>query len=101
MRILLGGGTGFLGRHLEKQLLNRGHTIQLISRTPGNNRITWDELESEASSTNGLPECDAVVNLSGENILNPFRRWNASYKNDIYNSRIGTNELLVKLMSEG
>lgn len=103
MRIFVGGGTGFIGRHLEKELLRRGHTVQIISRTPGKNRITWDELEKEASATTNdvLADCDALVNLSGEYILNPLRLWNESYKNDIFNSRIGTNQLLVKIMSKG
>lgn len=96
MRVLIGGGSGFVGRHLQKALTNRGHTVQIISRTKGAQRVTWSELEDEKK----LPECDALVNLSGEYILNPFRIWNESYKNDVYNSRIGTNRLLVQLMNE-
>ena len=95
MRVLIGGGTGFIGRHLEKALRQRGHTVQLISRTNGPERVTWKEIETEQK----LPECDALVNLSGEYILNPFRLWNASYKKDVYESRIGTNRLLVNVMS--
>ena len=97
MKVLIGGGTGFIGRNLKKALINRGHTVIIISRTPANNRITWKDLEREDK----LPDCDAVVNLSGEYILNFFRRWNDSYRQDIYSSRIETNNLLVKLMTKG
>ena len=96
MRVLIGGGSGFIGRHLEKALRQRGHTVQLISRTNGPQRVTWNEIRTEQK----LPECDALVNLSGEYILNPFRFWNENYKKDVYDSRIGTNQLLVDVMSK-
>ena len=47
MKVLIGGGTGFIGRNLKKALINRGHTVIIISRTPANNRITWKDLERE------------------------------------------------------
>ena len=98
MKILIGGGSGFIGRNLHKALLQRGHTALIISRTPGKDKITWRELESEKS----LPEkTDGVVNLCGEYILNTFRRLNDAYKKDVYESRIGTNKIIVKLISEG
>ncbi|XP_057299742.1 epimerase family protein SDR39U1-like [Hydractinia symbiolongicarpus] len=98
MKVLIGGGTGFLGRNLHKALLNRGHTVEIISRTkPKTGRYTWSQLEDEGS----LPDCDALVNLSGEYILNTFRRWNEAYKRDVYESRVKLNELLVKLMVTG
>jgi NAD dependent epimerase/dehydratase family enzyme len=33
-------------------------------------------LAQEELQQDGLPECDAVVNLAGENIGNPLRRYN-------------------------
>lgn len=97
MKILIGGGTGFIGRHLTKTLKSHGHSVEVISRTSGPGRITWDKLKADKT----LPECDAVVNLSGEYVLNVMRRWNDAYKSDVRSSRIETNKLLVKLMTEG
>lgn len=38
---------------------------------PGLKRMTWHELES-----NGIPEkTHAVINLAGQNVLDPSRRW--------------------------
>lgn len=38
---------------------------------PGLKRMTWHELES-----NGIPDKTyAVVNLAGQNVLDPSRRW--------------------------
>lgn len=38
---------------------------------PGHNRLTWHELDEK-----GLPDNTyAVVNLAGQNVLDPTRRW--------------------------
>ncbi|XP_075387616.1 epimerase family protein SDR39U1 isoform X3 [Tenrec ecaudatus] len=43
MRVLVGGGTGFIGTALVRLLKARGHQVTLASRTPGPDRITWVE----------------------------------------------------------
>ncbi|XP_078060930.1 epimerase family protein SDR39U1-like, partial [Mustelus asterias] len=67
MKILIGGGTGFIGGALTRLLRSKGHEVGHISRRPGPGEV-WDRVGSE-----GLTSCDAVVNLSGENVLNPLR----------------------------
>ena len=69
LALLLGGGTGFIGKRLSKILSN---DVTIISRMPGLRRITWMDLEN-----NGLPKGGdiAVVNLAGQNVLDPTRRW--------------------------
>ncbi|XP_076004498.1 epimerase family protein SDR39U1 [Genypterus blacodes] len=94
MRILVGGGSGFVGRELTRLLRVKGHEVTLISRQPGPGKITWGELES-----GGLPACDGAVNLAGENILNPLRWWNESYKKDLFSSRIDTTKALADAIS--
>ncbi|XP_044521126.1 epimerase family protein SDR39U1 isoform X1 [Gracilinanus agilis] len=90
MRVLIGGGTGFIGKALTHLLHSRGHEVTVVSRQPGAHRITWNELTSS-----GLPPCDAVVNLAGENILNPFRRWNEAYQKELLSSRLDTTYMLA------
>ncbi|XP_077796925.1 epimerase family protein SDR39U1 isoform X5 [Macaca mulatta] len=43
MRVLVGGGTGFIGTALSQLLNARGHEVTLVSRQPGPGRITWNE----------------------------------------------------------
>ncbi|XP_069342448.1 epimerase family protein SDR39U1 isoform X4 [Eulemur rufifrons] len=43
MRVLVGGGTGFIGTALTQLLKARGHEVTLVSRQPGPGRITWNE----------------------------------------------------------
>ncbi|XP_053121578.1 epimerase family protein SDR39U1 [Hemicordylus capensis] len=95
MRVLVGGGSGFVGRTLTQLLRSRGHEVTLVSRRPGKDRISWDEL-----SRLGLPPCEGAINLSGENVLNPFRRWNESFCQKVIASRVETTKTLAKAIAE-
>ncbi|XP_063074544.1 epimerase family protein SDR39U1 [Engraulis encrasicolus] len=94
MRVLIGGGTGFVGRELTKLLRQKGHEVTVISRQAGPGKITWADVES-----GGLPPCDGAVNLAGENIMNPLRWWNDSYKSDLFSSRVGTTKTLAQAIA--
>ncbi|KAM7082025.1 epimerase family protein SDR39U1 isoform 2-T5 [Ciconia maguari] len=95
MRVLVGGGTGFVGRALTQLLRSRGHEVTHISRQGGKDRISWEEL-----SYSGLPLCDAVVNLAGENVLNPFRRWGDAFCREVISSRVETTKTLAKAIAD-
>src|SRR5689334_19117463 len=84
MRILVTGATGLIGRHLCRSLLDDGHAVIGLSRSPENARglpVTemrrWDAM-------NGPPEAevlagtDAVIHLAGEPIA--ARRWSDEQK---------------------
>jgi len=61
LRVLIGGGTGFLGQALRARLEKAGHSVRVISRSPSahdDSIITWASIEH-----NGLPPCDAIVQL--------------------------------------
>ncbi|XP_071958527.1 epimerase family protein SDR39U1-like isoform X2 [Antedon mediterranea] len=49
---------------------------------------------------NGLPECDAVINLCGENAFNPMKRWNEAFKREVIRSRVQTTANITKLISD-
>lgn len=88
--IIIGGGSGFVGTALTRALRDRGDRVTWISRHPGPQRLTWAALAQE-----GLPPCDAVVNLAGQHILNPRRRWNDAYRDEVLSSRVETTRTLV------
>ena len=89
--IVIGGGSGFIGTELKRALEDRGDRVTLISRTPGDQRITWDQLQEE-----GLPQCDVVINLAGKHILDMSRFWTAKYRDEVVRSRIETTKCLVE-----
>lgn len=93
--VVIGGGSGFIGSVLSEYLTLRGDNVTTISRSAGANRITWQEL-----SDKGLPECDAVVNLAGKHILDPKRRWNNKYREEVIASRVETTKALVNAINK-
>ncbi|HVO02154.1 MAG TPA: TIGR01777 family oxidoreductase [Candidatus Cybelea sp.] len=95
LHVVIGGGSGFIGSALAVALGARGDRVTLISRTAGPGRITWQDL-----AAHGLPKCDAVVNLAGKHILDPRRRWNDAYRDEVIRSRVETTKLLVKALNE-
>lgn len=94
MHILIGGGSGFIGSALALKLRAAGHQVTLISRTPGPERITWNDVEH-----GGIPACDAVINLAGQHILDPSRRWTEAYKSEVIRSRVDTTKALVATLN--
>jgi len=92
-RILIGGGSGFIGRNLDRFLTSLGHEVTLISRKPAPRSITWSDVESS-----GIPEADAVVQLSGAPILDA--PWTEARQKELLSSRVDLTKLLVEAISK-
>lgn len=107
MKVLIFGGTGFLGRNLIEALPPSGYQVSVVTR---NGQITanrlgdsieiieWDNI-SPLSSIYEFKEIDAVINLAGESIGN--RRWSGSVKQEIMDSRIRTTRVIVTAINDG
>lgn len=93
MKVLLTGGTGFIGSHLRPALAAAGHEVRLVSRKPGAD-FDW----SPESIRRGVRESDAVVHLAGEGIAE--RRWTAARKEALLESRVWTTRLLAEAVAE-
>ena len=88
MRILVTGGTGFVGAPLCRALRGSGHTVTVVSRDPAaDGVIAWDTVPD------AMRETDAVVNLAGEPIA--ARRWRPAQKERIRRSRVDATRTLV------
>ncbi len=94
MHVVIGGGSGFIGSALSKALRARGDRVTIISRYPGDDRITWEQVKSES-----FPPCDAVVNLAGQHILDVRRRWTPAYRAEVIASRVETTKALVTALN--
>lgn len=71
-RIVLAGGSGFIGRALAASLVARGYEAVVLTRTPrkredGVTEITWDG-KSPGAWAQSLDGAEAVVNLAGRGI---------------------------------
>ena len=94
MHVVIGGGSGFIGTALSDALRARGDRVTIISRHPGEGRITWEQVRDAP-----FPRCDAVVNLAGKHILDVTRRWTPAYRSEVIASRVETTEMLVAALN--
>lgn len=102
MNILITGGTGFIGSYLRNHLLQQGHFLTIVSRTPeeyedetakNQQFVSWDgDLAAE------MEQADAVINLAGSSIFGT--RWNDEVKKKIYSSRVERTRQLVSAIED-
>ena len=99
MTIVIAGGTGFLGRALTEALLGDGHDVIVLTRQSphadraGLRHVQWTPDGSSGPWSAALDGADAVINLAGESIA--AKRWSASQKHQILDSRIRATRSLV------
>lgn len=98
MRLLITGGTGFIGRELCSQLLLDSCDITVLSRQSGaaarlNPTIRIIHNLSEWGPDEAF---DAVINLAGEPIMD--RRWTPTRKQCLFDSRVALTRTLVEAM---
>lgn len=105
MKIVIAGGSGFIGRSLIGFLIHEGHQVTAFSRFPEKVRnrlhpsvilIGWDGL-TRGDWDQALAGADAVVNLAGENVAE--KRWTDHRKEELRKSRLLTTHLLVQAMA--
>jgi len=94
MKIVIAGGSGFLGGALTRALTNDGHDVAILTRqTPARlppqprvTHVSWDPNGRSGPWAAAIESADAVVNLSGESIA--AKRWSAAQKQKLRDSRL-------------
>lgn len=98
MHVLVGGASGFLGRHLIEALRGGGHTTtSLVRRTPtADAESRWDPAAGEIDA-GVIEDADLVVNAAGSpTIGNPHsRRW----ARNLRESRVTTTRTLAEAIA--
>src|SRR5271154_3791874 len=89
-RIVLAGGSGFIGQSLAKALLARGYEVVVLTRSPrtgtGFREIEWDGAHI-GEWIKFLDGAEAVVNLAGRNVNCPHTPENLK---EILESRVNS-----------
>ncbi|MEX0594054.1 MAG: TIGR01777 family oxidoreductase [Balneolaceae bacterium] len=102
MTVLMTGATGFIGTHLRKMLLQEGHDVVVITRSPAAYESISARNQTFVSWEEDLPgwmgRADVVIHLAGENLFG--QRWSESVKESIYKSRIGLTSRVVEAMKQ-
>jgi uncharacterized protein (TIGR01777 family) len=105
MRVFLTGATGLIGSRLVRRLIGRGDTVVILTRRPG---VAREQFGTGVTAVEGDPikpgdwiriagECDAIVNLAGENLF--ARRWNAAFKKQLVDSRVRGTQNVVQALT--
>lgn len=98
MKIVLAGGTGFIGKALRKTLLAAGHEAIVLTRRAGDGGRGLETFAEWDARTPGdwaahLDGADAVINLAGENIAGA--RWTPDRKQKLVSSRVDATKAIV------
>ncbi|HET9842518.1 MAG TPA: TIGR01777 family oxidoreductase [Nocardioides sp.] len=98
MHVLVGGASGFLGRHLVDVLRQRGHTTtSLVRREPtSDDESRWDPAAGTIDAR-VIEDADVVVNVAGSPTIGiPYSR---SWARNLRESRVTTTRTLAEAIA--
>jgi len=99
VRIVIAGGTGFLGRPLAAGLARHGHEVQILTRRTGPlpaGLVSWQPDGTAGPWASALDQMDGVVNLAGAEMAG--RRWTEARKRELRESRMLATRSLIAAM---
>jgi uncharacterized protein (TIGR01777 family) len=103
--ILLTGGTGMIGSHLQHFLVDRGYSVIVLVREEAKDKsfnpdITYAKWNVEKGEIDryAVAAADHIIHLAGANVAS--KRWTKKRKKEIVESRTKSGELIVKSLKE-
>ncbi len=100
MKILITGGTGFVGRQLTSRLIKDNHEVTILSRSekrsgeiPRGISCLQGDPTQKGSWQEAIKNHDSVINLAGASI---FAKWTEEYKKILRESRVSTTRNIVE-----
>ncbi|MBY0429468.1 MAG: TIGR01777 family oxidoreductase [Alphaproteobacteria bacterium] len=94
-RILVTGGTGFIGVALCNMLLSQGHMVTVLTRDVNKANALFDGrviLVGDMARVANDTAFDVIINLAGETVS---QRWSDAAKQRIISSRVSVTQALV------
>ena len=92
MKIVVAGGSGFLGSALSHALVRDGHDVTILTRSaappadPQLSAVQWQPDGTAGTWAGAINGSDIVVNLAGESIA--AKRWSTAQKQKLRDSRL-------------
>ncbi len=98
-KILIAGGSGYLGQKLADFYRSKGHEVMILSRVKkGKSSLQWDP-EKNTIDEEALAWPNVLINLSGQSIGE--MRWTQKRKEQLLRSRTISTAFLVQLLNQG
>lgn len=93
LSILITGGTGLVGSHLQDLFSEKGYEVAVLSRSKSKSghSFFWN-IDLQEMDTEAIEFADVIIHLAGENISS--KRWTEKQKRKIIDSRVKSTELL-------
>lgn len=91
-KIVIAGGTGFIGNYLERYFKSQGYSVKIISRQP--HTIVWSD---SSAIIDALEGAEMLINLAGKSV---DCRYNETNKAEILSSRVDTTNTLGKCIQQ-
>lgn len=103
MKIIITGGSGFIGTALTQKLLQQNHEVCVLDRMPPkitNPKLTHITTDfSPGTVPNEVCDADAIIHLAGASI---FSKWTQEHKHAILQSRVEPiKEMLALCTAQG
>jgi uncharacterized protein (TIGR01777 family) len=105
MRVLITGGSGFVGTHLGRHCLKLGHRVTALGTRKTHGGIDHPDFAYHSADTTRpgpwqrhVADSDWIFNLAGRTI---FQRWTRRYKQQIYDSRVLTTRCVADALPAG
>lgn len=112
MKILIFGGSGFIGKNLTYELVANGYQVGIVTRNKGKAALSLGNLSNigadvefiewdgnqPLSSIDEVKDAEGIINFAGESIGN--HRWSSSVKQQILESRIQITRAIVSAIND-
>lgn len=105
MKILIAGGSGYIGRRLSTSLVKDGHDVVVLSRKPtGQNSpsdvraVPWDARTANGDWVKEIAGAEGVVNLAGASVGGG--RWTRARMAQLLSSRLEATSAIVQAITQ-
>jgi len=96
--ILITGGTGLIGQHLQKKLIDKHYSVRILSRNPTKATEFYWNIDTNEIDEKALLDVAYIIHLAGAGIAD--KRWTSQRKQEIIDSRTKSTELLLHKITQ-